>query len=351
MEPSGLESELLIRPLTSADFAAFNAMTQHAGHGITSLVPNEVLLKDRLNRVEDSFHQRVSPNKRFFLFGLERLSEQKLIGIAGIKLCTGYKLPFYNYKLSSLVQRSRALNKTFNHRILCLVNDYQYAAELCSLFLLPEYRRGRRGAFLSRARFLFMANYLEQFPQRIIAEMRGVCDAQGRSPFWDGLVKPFFDMSFSEADYLTTAQNKQFIADLMPCYPIYVDLLNEAAQAVIGKSHPETMPAYHFFMREQFHYHDYIDIFDGGPVLEASVKEILSIKRSQVRALAKVKSSLAQPILTLICNIPEEDRQSEFKAVLRGIEGNSDSLMVDESTARILNAEVGSNLRVCPLHL
>lgn len=350
MENPWSQDQLLIRPLRLNDLEAFYEMTQHSGVGITSMTPLKNVLEERLGRVEESFSQRVSPHKRLFLFGLERLAEKKLIGTCGVKLCTGYKLPFYNYKIGHIVQHSRSLNKTFHHRVLHLVNDYQDAAELGSLFLLPEYRKAHRGAFLSRVRFLFMANYLDQFPDLTIAEMRGVSDKEGHSPFWDALIKPFFGMNFGDADFLTSAQHKQFIADLMPKYPIYLELLKPEAQAVVGKTHPETEPAVHFLKHEHFHYREYIDIFDGGPVVEALTGEIYSVRESRIQALAKIQKTLKHPVLAMVCNIPPNSHLPDFRATLAQVEGNIEPLILDEASARSLKAEVGSHLRVCRFH-
>ena len=49
-------------------------------------------------------------------------------------------------------------------------------AELCSLFLHPDWRRDGNGSLLSKSRFLFLAEFPEYFSPRVIAEMRGVSD-------------------------------------------------------------------------------------------------------------------------------------------------------------------------------
>ena len=73
---------------------------------------------------------------------------------------------------------------------------------------------------------------------RVLAELRGVMDEAGNSPFWDALAGRFFGMSFPEADEFNAVHGTQFIADLMPKTPIYVAMLPESARAVIGQPHP-----------------------------------------------------------------------------------------------------------------
>ena len=55
-----------------------------------------------------------------------------------------------------------------------------------------------------------------RFAPKVIAELRGRLDAEGRSPFWEGLGRHFFAMEYSTADYLTGIGQKSFIAELMP---------------------------------------------------------------------------------------------------------------------------------------
>ena len=55
--------------------------------------------------------------------------------------------------------------------------------------------------------------------------MRGWQAETGRSPFWDHLGSKFFGLGFDSADHLSAVGDKRFIAELMPKYPIYVDLL------------------------------------------------------------------------------------------------------------------------------
>jgi arginine N-succinyltransferase len=116
----------------------------------------------------------------------------------------------------------------------------------------------------------------------VIAEMRGVSDEEGNSPFWDGLGSHFFAMPFAKADYLSGLGNKAFIAELMPKLPIYLNLLNDGAKAVIGKVHDNTLPALRMLEGEGFDNLGYVDIFDGGPTIEANIRHIRAISNSVV---------------------------------------------------------------------
>ena len=123
---------------------------------------------------------------------------------------------------------SRALDVYTAAPTLFLANDHTGHTELCSLFLDQAYRHGKNGALLAKSRLLFIAEFAERFAPKVIAELRGRLDADGTSPFWEGLGRHFFAMEYSTADYLTGIGQKSFIAELMPKHPVYVNLLPDA---------------------------------------------------------------------------------------------------------------------------
>jgi arginine/ornithine N-succinyltransferase beta subunit len=55
---------------------------------------------------------------------------------------------------------------------------------------------------------------------------------------------------FPQADALSTI-SKTFIEQLNPEHPIYLCLLSEAARAIIGSVHPETVPRARFAARRR----------------------------------------------------------------------------------------------------
>ena len=87
----------------------------------------------------------------------------------------------------------------------------------------------RAGACCSRAAAICSSSATgARFGEQVLAELRGVIDDDGNSPFWDAIAGRFFDMSFPEADDFNAIHGTRFIADLMPRTPIYVALLTEA---------------------------------------------------------------------------------------------------------------------------
>ncbi len=67
--------------------------------------------------------------------------------------------------------------------VLNVSHELTGCAEFCSLFLEPAARVSSNGALLSKARFLFLAQFPARFPARVCAELRGYFDAHGVSPF------------------------------------------------------------------------------------------------------------------------------------------------------------------------
>jgi arginine N-succinyltransferase len=96
-----------------------------------------------------------------------------------------------------------------------------------------------------------MAAFRERFNEKVVAEMRGVIDEHGYSPFWESLGKRFFAMEFSRADYLCGTGQRLYCRPDAEASAVYRFPIPEA-QAVIGKVHPQTAPARAVLEKEGF---------------------------------------------------------------------------------------------------
>ncbi|KAE8176899.1 arginine N-succinyltransferase [Photobacterium carnosum] len=273
---------LIIRPITTTDYPALMQCAEASGHGFTSLPINEDLLRRRIQHSQASFNANVtSPGQESYLLVAVDSDSGQVVGTTAIEATVGLDVPFYNYHLSTVTHASRQLGVHNTVKVLTLGSQYTGETELCSLFLLPKWRQGVNGRLLSKSRFLLMADHRQRFADVAFAEMRGVSDEQGNSPFWQWLKEHFFLIDFTYADYLTGIGRKGFIADLMPKLPIYVNLLSKEAQAVIGKVHTNTRPALQLLEQEGFCCRGYVDIFDAGPSVECDVRNIETVRHSQ----------------------------------------------------------------------
>ncbi|WP_150303558.1 arginine N-succinyltransferase [Pseudomonas saliphila] len=276
---------MLVRAARVSDLASLTQLAVTAGAVLTTLPASEEDLSRRLRNVEASFRGEVEKADADYLLVLEDESGN-IIGTTGMLAAAGLRDPWYSYRLGLTVTASRELQVYRQHPTLFLVNDLTGASALCSLYLEPQHRGGQVGRLLSKARFMFMAEFPQSFSSRVIVEMRGVSDAQDRSPFWESLGRHFFRMEFSRANYLTGIGSKAFIAEMMPKFPLYACFLSEEARNAMGKVHPDSESNLEMAQEEGMSYQGYIDIFDGGATLEAPLKQIRAIHESQVLVLA-----------------------------------------------------------------
>lgn len=337
---------MLFRSARDSDLQAIHYLAEQSGVGMTTLPKDISLLKKRLHWSSSSYKKNAThPVNEYYLFVLENQQNKELVGVSAIESRTGHDSPFYSYKLSKRTRICRSLHIRSDYEVLSLVNDNQGRSELCTLFLDPKYRKNNNGLLLSKARFLFMAHYPQRFCPTVIAEMRGVSDKHGISPFWENVGSHFFHMTFTEADRLTLATDKQFIADLMPRNPIYIKLLSEEAQAVIGQPHPSTLAAMNILLKEGFRYNKYVDIFDAGPTLEAPLTQIKTIQVSRVLTIKNLSDEVSSTNYLLTNG--KLDFQATIDNALVNIEKNT--CIISKKTAQLLNVQCGDNLRISPL--
>jgi len=274
-------SEWRVRPALVSDVDGLKVLASLTGGGFTNLPDNRDSLAARLERSERCYASDIrEPDDELYMLVLEHVPSGRIGGTAALFSRVGMTWPFYSYKLTTLSMQSRELGRTFRTGVLHLVNDFDGASEVGGLFLHPDLRTGGLGRLLARSRYLFLARHRERFGDRVFAELRGYLRADGSSPFWDGLAGRFFGMGFQEADAFNAVEGNQFIADLMPKYPVYVSLLPDEAQAAIGKPHDHGQAALKMLEGEGFLFNGYVDIFDGGPTVDARVADVRTVREA-----------------------------------------------------------------------
>jgi arginine N-succinyltransferase len=330
---------MIVRPVRSTDLPALFQLARSTGAGLTTLPANEERLAHRVGWAEKTFQGCAERADADYLFVLENDSGE-VVGISAVAGAVGLREPWYNYRVGLTVSASQELNIHRQIPTLFLANDLTGNSELCSLFLRSDQRSGLNGRLLSKARFLFIAEFRELFGDKVIAEMRGMSDDQGRSPFWESLGRHFFKMEFSQADYLTGVGNKAFIAELMPKFPLYTCFLSEDARNIIGRVHPDTEPALAMLKGEGFSYQGYVDIFDAGPAIEAETAKIRAVHDSQVLVLAIGTPGDDAPQFLIHNRKREECRITAASARLA-----AGTLVVDAQTAKRLQLSAGDQVR------
>ena len=334
---------MIVRPVRTADLPALIDLARTTGAGLTTLPANEERLAHRVGWAEKTFTGKAERADADYLFVLENDAGQ-VVGISAVAGAVGLREPWYNYRVGLTVCASQELKIHRQIPTLFLANDLTGNSELCSLFLRSDHRTGLNGRLLSKARLLFIAEFRESFGDKVIAEMRGMSDEQGRSPFWESLGRHFFKMEFSQADYLTGVGNKAFIAELMPKFPLYTCFLSEDARNIIGRVHPDTEPALAMLKGEGFSYQGYVDIFDAGPAIEAETAKIRAVRDSQALVLA-IGTPGDDATTFLIHNRKREDCRITVGAARLA----AGTLVVDPLTAKRLQLSVGDQVRAVPL--
>lgn len=333
----------IIRPVMTADLDALMVLAEAAG-GLTTLPADRELLAQRIQDAAHAFRPVIrKPAGDAYLFVLENLLTGAVEGCCGIVARVGGFEPFYTYALRSEIKRSEALGVQRRIDALHLEAPHKGPSEIGTLFLHPNARGKGVGRLVSLARFAFMAAFPKRFADEVIAEVRGVLDDAGQSPFWDAIGRHFFDMEFAQAD-ARSAADKSFIADLMPKHPIYLPMLPPDARAAVGEVHRDARPAKRLLVQEGFVYGQQVDIFDGGPLMRARRDDVRTIAQSATAVLAGVMPPIDGPGLFLISN----DRL-DFRATQGAVDLRDDgTLALPRDVVLALGLRMGDTVRYVP---
>ena len=287
-----------LRAAHIADLEQLYEMAKLTGGGFTNLPADRAALTRKLERAEEAFGRAYDElGDDQFTLVLENTETGQVRGTCQLFSQVGQQWPFYSYRLNTLTQHSQELDRTVRAELLSLVTDLEGCSEVGGLFLHPAERAGGFGLLLARSRYLFIAMHRARFADRILAELRGVIDDRGGSPFWDGVAGRFFGMTFQEADYFNAINGNQFIADLMPKHPVYVAMLNQEAKKVIGVPHPTGRAAMRMLENEGFAAEGYVDIFDGGPTMTARTDQVRSVRKSVPARIASTELDIGERAL------------------------------------------------------
>ena len=345
---------LVVRAIKETDLDALLDMASRVGAGMTTLKPDRPRLAERIGIACASFAEEIAPQNRDYLFVMEDTSNGNVAGVCAIKASVGLDEPFYNYRIGTLVHSSRELKVFTKMETLYLNNDLTGATELCSLFLHPEYRYGNNGKLLSKSRFLFVSQFPHLFNEKVIAEMRGFLLPDGSSPFYEGLGRHFFKMDFNHVDELTSVGKKSFIAELMPRQPVYVAYLPPEAQDVVGKVHVSTVPARRMLEQEGMYYEGYVDIFDAGPVLQARVSELRSMRESVLAVVDPLSQTSASSLSSTTPAEPylfSTTELKDFRVIVSQSEPNEGKISLSDAEQAVLGCRPGDPVRTLSLNV
>ena len=173
-----------------------------------------------------------------------------------------------------------------------------------------------------------------------MAELRGYFAPDGTCPFWEGVASKFFRLPFEQADHMVMSTDGQFILDLAPRHPIYVELIDQAAQAAIGRVHVEGEAARAMLEQEGFRGSGLVDIFDGGPTYSAPRDSIRTIER--LEELTVVAGDPGEEPDRLIST----DSVGAFRAVRAAARVEAGKVMLAGETMEALRVRPGDVVRI-----
>jgi arginine N-succinyltransferase len=328
-----------MRAVQERDLQPLYEMAKLTGGGFTNLPPDRASLRTKIERSAAALaRDDDSILDELFVLVLENTATGEVRGTCQLFTQVGQRWPFYSYRIGALTQHSEELNRTFRADMLTLSTDLEGSSEVGGLFLHPGERAGGLGMLIARSRYLFIREHRTRFGERTLAELRGLIDEAGGSPFWDGLAGRFFGMNFQDADQFNAVHGNQFIADLMPKHPVYTAMLTEAARAAIGMPHPSGRAAMRMLENEGFAFENYIDIFDGGPTMTARTDQIRTIREAVESEIVGIAEGGETKILGS-CG-----RLGDFRAAYAFIDRVDGGILIDPAGAALLGVSVGDRI-------
>lgn len=332
---------LVVRPAGPADLDHLLELAILSGPGFTSLPEDPDQLTVRLDLSRDSFAGHLEPPQRWYTLMLEETETGDVDGVGSVKAAVGLNRPFFSFRVVTNTQSSPSLGIRLEQKTLVLVNECTGWTEVGSLFLKADRRKGGAGRLLSQSRYMLIGAEPQLFADTVLAELRGVFTPDGACPFWDHVAHKFFPMEFDEADRMSGSTDKQFILDLSPRHPIFIDLLPEPARAVIGKVHPQGIPAMALLESEGFRPNGLVDIFDAGPTVTCDRDNIRTVRDARSLTVAVTREVEAElPALISTNSV------SGFRSVRQRAHIEGDTVTLTTETAEALGVSAGDTVRV-----
>lgn len=334
---------LIQRLCTPADLAEIERLAIASPVGITSLPANRERLSVIIEGTEAAMDEDVvfTGDERYF-FVLEDVDSGRLVGCSSVISAAGFSQPFHTFRNEMFVHASRELGLHNRIHVLSLCHDLTGHSLLTGFYLDPAWRSYQALKLNACGRLLFAASHPQRFAESIAVEISGISDEEGNSPFWDGVCRHFLDVDYTEAERLGSSLGRSVLAELLPGYPLYVPMLPDTAQEVIGQVRPASQMVYDILMDEGFESDNYVDIFDGGPVVQTRTAELTTVRCSQVATVR-----IGQPLPATGDWLVANERVRDFRACLCPLAWSpGEPVILDEHLAQLLKVADGDSLRL-----
>lgn len=268
----------ILRSIRTDDLDGLFSLTKQ--FTLLNLPHDREVLREKINRSVRSFKGELDKEDSEYLFVLEDLEREYLVGSSLILAKHGTEdSPHHFFRITKRNHFSQDLGIGFIHQVLKFHSDTNGPTEIGGLLIDGQYRRRpeKLGRQISLIRFLFMGMEPERFEDKVLCELSPPLTPDGRSEFWEALGRRFTGLPYQEADHLSQ-KNKEFINSLFPPVDIYLSLLDAKARIVVGQVAEDTKPAQHLLTTLGFKYLEEVDPFDGGPHYGVNRADIPLIK-------------------------------------------------------------------------
>jgi arginine N-succinyltransferase len=235
-----------------------------------------------------------------------------------------------------------------NRKIHALTMSHELTGKsrLAGFYIDPSLRGNAAAHLMSRSRMMYIAANRKRFTSEVFSLLLGVTDDDGVSPFWEAVGRKFFGRNFADIEIESGGRSRTFIAEVMPSYPVYVPLLPESAQRVLGEPDEKALLAYEIHLEEGFETDRFIDIFDAGPVLTAQIDRSACITRNETRPVLEAGAA-GQGATYLIAS----NRAGDFRCVLADLPaGRKAGAPLPQAVRGALGVQPGDPVRCVPLH-
>jgi arginine N-succinyltransferase len=336
----------VVRPVELADVGALETLAAVPMPGVHTLPRTRARLTESVERSIASFAAHVDiPSEESYMFVMEDLASGEIAGTAAVHASAGSNGTYFAFRNDVIQQVSRDLNISHSVHALTLCSELTAYSQLSAFYVRQGDSAGIEAALLSRARLLYAVLAPHRFGDRFFVPLAGVTDSDGQSPFWNALGRKFFKMDFLDAErVIGGARNRTLIVELMPHYPVYVPLLPGDAQAAMGQIQPGGQLAFKLLAAEGFEADEYIDIFDGGPILQAHKHALRSFAGSMMRRVATLDAAPAAPGALVDYAVASSEQQFRAIAVACPPAETGDTLCLPPEAQQALRVAPGENV-------
>lgn len=314
---------------------------------LLNLPADKKILSEKIERSVESFGGGLPREQAEYLFVVEDLEEQQIVGSSLILAKHGTEeVPHSYFKVVKKDRYSEDIGVGFIHQVLQLRQDTNGPTEIGGLLVDRNYRKRpeKLGKQISLIRFIYMGMSRGEFGEKVLCELTPPLGEGGRSEFWEALGRRFTGLPYQEAD-LISQRNKEFIKDLFPQEDIYMALLDAKARLVLGRVGEETRPAQHLLESIGFKYLNEVDPFDGGPHYGCKMDDVKIIKNGK---LGKVLATSAKAGFKSFALVGVK-RNKEFRGKLTPCDLEGDNIQIPPQAMQDLELEVNEEVYHSPI--